>query len=519
MYDPLKSKAKVFVATTVAFLFGLGLASSLGWTGPTFAAPTVDEEPRVAEEDVRAAVDLSDAFVEIAREVRPGVVRIQVQKSGSAGRGGRGRIPEPFRFFFERPDGQEDESFDPPPQIGGGSGFIVSEDGYIVTNNHVVQDAEQITVHTFDRREHSAELVGRDPTTDVAVIKIDASGLETLSFGDSEGVRVGEWVLAVGNPGFGDGSQLDYTVTAGIVSAMGRPLQIVSRELLREFEDQRIAGFGIDNFIQTDAVINPGNSGGPLVNLQGQVVGVNTAIVSRSGFYQGYGFSIPVNLVRRVMEDLIEHGRVRRAYLGVSITEVSSVDAEAYGLPGVSGALVQDIPGDGPAADAGIQIEDVIWAVDGREVSSPGDLQQMIAQRRPSETVEITVYRNGEPRELEITLGEAPLGPEPQRVTEAPVEAVEKLGIAVEDLTPEVAERLGYSNAQGAVVTRVQPGSPAWERNLPQGWRVQEINGEGVTSASEVRRALSDVESGEIVRFRLSDPEGTNRVVNVRMPG
>ncbi|NIP59168.1 MAG: PDZ domain-containing protein, partial [Gemmatimonadetes bacterium] len=380
-------------------------------------------------------------------------------------------------------------------------------------------DAEQITVHTFDRREYQAELVGNDPTTDIAVIKIDADGLETLSFGSSDGVRVGEWVLAVGNPGFGDGSQLDYTVTAGIVSAKSRPLNIVTRELLREFEDQNLAAYGIENFIQTDAVINPGNSGGPLVDLRGQVVGVNTAIVSRSGFYQGYGFAIPVDLARRVMEDLIEYGRVRRAWLGVSITLVTSVDAEAYGLPRVAGAIVQDFPDGSPAREAGLEREDVITAVNGDDVAGPGDLQQKVAQLRPGETAILRVYRDGAPRTLEVELGQAPISAEPERVTEATEAAGQKLGIMVQELTPDLAQRLGYDRAEGVVVSRVQPGSPAWERGLPQGWMIQEINGHTVESTADVEDALSRVEPGAIVAFRLVDPDGTYRVVNVRMPG
>jgi len=522
MFDPLKSKAKVVFYSATAFLFGLGIASGLGWTGPSMAMPTLDEQPRVSEEAVAPAADLSDAFVNIATAVRPAVVRIQTERPRQVARGSR-QIPEPFRRFFDQPDPDRgDQPFDAPPQIAGGTGFIVSEDGYILTNNHVVEDANEITVYTLDRKEYSAELVGTDPTTDVAVIRIDPeSDLTTMSFGDSDDVAVGEWVMAVGNPGFGGASQqLDYTVTAGIVSALGRPLQIIQRELQRDPDvGPDLAAYGIENFIQTDAVINPGNSGGPLVNLQGQVIGMNTAIASRSGFYQGYGFAIPVNLARRVMEDLIEYGRVRRAWLGVSITQISSVDAEAYDLPSVSGVLVQDFPDqESPARRAGLQVEDVIWSVNGERVSSPSDLQQTVAQLRPGTTAELRVYRNGDPMTIRVDLGEAPLNQEPERTAAEPEAAEERLGFVVQELTPQAAEQLGYDEAEGVVVTRVQPGSPAWERNLPQGWRIVSMNQEPVETTEDVRRVLQDAGAGDIVTFRLENPTGGRQVVNIRIP-
>jgi serine protease Do len=245
--------------------------------------------------------------VAIAETVTPAVVRIETSRTRrAASRGQTPPVPEEFRQFFRMPDpGQS------APVRSGGSGFLVSEDGYILTNDHVVAGAEEIRVFLQDRREFSATLVGADPTTDVAVIKIESGSLPSMSFGSSDAVRVGEWVLAVGNPGFGSGNQLDYTVTAGIVSAKGRPLGLINNELrIRGNENSQ---FAIEDFIQTDAVINPGNSGGPLVDLRGQVVGINSAIASETGYYQGYGFAIPIDLARRVMEDLIEYGVVRRS--------------------------------------------------------------------------------------------------------------------------------------------------------------------------------------------------------------
>ncbi|MFP3948912.1 MAG: trypsin-like peptidase domain-containing protein [Longimicrobiales bacterium] len=510
----MKSKAKLILYTTLAFVLGLGMASGLGWTGPTHAMPTLDDAPRVSQEALGSAQDLSNAFVEVADAVTPAVVSIRTERREARGQG-RLEIPEEFRRFFG-PEG--DGQGQPRPQFSGGSGFIVSSDGYILTNNHVVSGAEGISVTTRDRMEYTAEIVGTDPTTDLAVIKIDGSDLPTASFGSSAAVRVGEWVVAVGNPGFGGAGQLDYTVTAGIVSAKGRPIQIIRRSLMQDPDFEGDPGFGVDNFIQTDAVINPGNSGGPLVNIEGQVVGVNSAIMSQTGFYQGYGFAIPVDLTRRVMEDLIEYGRVRRAWLGVQIEEVDPVDAEAYNLPTVSGVLVQGVEGDSPADDAGLQVEDVVVEVDGTEVATPSGLQSEIAQLRPGATAELTVYRDGERRTLDVELGEAPFTlAETDEPATAP-SAVERLGISVQPLNAEAARELGYDEPGGVVISGVLPGGAAWERGVPTGWRLLEINDQPVDSPDDVREILGDTPGGSIVKLDVQGPDGTTRVVNVRMP-
>jgi serine protease Do len=395
---------------------------------------------------------------------------------------------------------------------------MVSEDGYILTNDHVVADADQITVWLNDGRYFPAELVGTDQFTDVAVIRVDADGepMPHLSFGSSDEVRVGEWILAVGNPGFGGGSQLDYTVTAGIVSAVGRPLGLIQRELQQEL-GTTLAGYSIEDFIQTDAVINPGNSGGPMVDLRGQVVGINSAIASATGFYQGYGFAIPINLARRVMEDLIEYGTVRRAWLGVSMRTVDSEAAEVYGLPAVAGALVQGFPDGSPAADAGLEPEDVIVGIDGRSVARSGQLQQLIAMKRPGDRVTVDIWRNGRERNLDVTLGEAPLQAEPERVAERPTAAIEEsLGIQVSDLTDELAERWGYEEAGGAVITSVQRGGPAARRGVGAGLRILEVNRVAVSTADDVKEALSGVEAGEVVTLLMADPSGATYVSHVR---
>lgn len=508
MYDPFKTKVKVALYCAIAFLFGIGLASGLGWTDASLAMPTVEVEPQIPEAEVKPALDLSDAFVNIAEHVTPAVVRIETRRPRQVNR----QIPEQFRRFFDAPDQQ-----DLPPATAGGSGFLVSDDGYILTNDHVVADADDITVWLNDGRYFPAELVGTDQFTDVAVIHIDtgAEPLPYLSFGSSDEVRVGEWVLAVGNPGFGGGSQLDYTVTAGIVSAVGRPLGLIQRELQAEV-GRDLAGYSIEDFIQTDAVINPGNSGGPMVDLRGQVVGINSAIASATGFYQGYGFAIPVNLARRVMEDLVEYGTVRRAWLGVSMRTVDSEAAEAYDLPSVAGALVQDFPDGSPALEAGIEREDVITGIDGRDVARSGQLQQLIAMKRPGDRVVVNVWRDGRAREVTVTLGEAPLSEEPVRTVERPAEAEEALGIQVADLTSDLADEFGYDSAGGAVIVQVQRSGPAARRGLVPGLRILEINRREVESAADVKAALASVEPGEIVTLLTADPTGGTFVAHVR---
>ncbi|MBW3535518.1 MAG: trypsin-like peptidase domain-containing protein [Gemmatimonadetes bacterium] len=513
------------IAAAVA---GLALASGIWWAGASAAdtiegaTPQLQDRSEVAGLDAAAvapARDLSDAFVNIAAATTPAVVRLEVEVPVTAGRQEQMReIPEPFRRFFEMPPGGGGGAPDMPDfRLGGGSGFIVSPDGLILTNAHVVGAASQITVHLQDRRRFQAELVGSDPTTDVALVRIDASGLPTLPLGNSDDVRVGDWVVAVGNPGLGGaGSQLDYTVTAGIISAIGRPLGLIGQELPEE-----IAPYAIENFLQTDAVINPGNSGGPMVDLNGRVVGINSAIASRSGYYQGYGFALPINLAHRVMEDLLEFGVVRRPLLGVRIESITPEDAAYYRLPSIAGILVQGVEPGGPAEEAGLEPGDVIVAVDGVQVATAGDLQQRIAQSRPGAEVDITYYRDGEPETTEIELGQASLE-RSAAVAEAPAapEAVgSSLGMRVEDLDAATARRMGFESApDGPVIVEVQPLGPAARRGIRPGMVIARVNERPVETAEDVRRALEAMEPGGIASLLVRFPDGTTRIVNVRMP-
>src|SRR5881275_3243786 len=315
----------------IAFVFGLAFASTLNLPKQTSAAASiVSPQPAAAvaatpipQPSLKATAELGDAFVGIADRVRPEVVFIRSQH---VERAQDQRLPPGFEDFFPNLRRR------PQVEQGSGSGFIVSTDGYILTNNHVVAGADKVTVKLYDKREFTAKVVGTDPNTDVAVIRIDARNLPTVGLGNSDSTRVGEWALAVGNP---LGEAFAFTVTAGIISAKGRALIGLPRP-----------SYGIQDFIQTDAAINPGNSGGPLVNIQGQVIGINSAIASGTGYYDGYGFAIPINLARTVMDQLVKTGHVERAALGVSIDNVTLNDAAYVGLPEIRGVVVKDIPND-----------------------------------------------------------------------------------------------------------------------------------------------------------------------------
>jgi len=517
MYDPLKAKARVVMATGAVALLAIGIASGLGWTSTSHAMLPVTEAEQVSPASVQPALDLSQAFTNLANAVTPAVVRIESRRTVSAP--SRDEVPEQFRQFFD--ERNQNQPQQPRSAISGGSGFIVSADGYILTNNHVVEGSSDLRVYFPDRRYYAATIVGQDPFTDVAVIKVDVDGdLPTMAFGNSNEINVGEWILAIGNPGFGASTQLDFTVTAGIISARGRGLRLLQQDL---FNDPRygadLSPYAIEDFIQTDAVINPGNSGGPMVNLRGQVVGINSAIASTTGAYQGYGFAIPINLARRVMEDLIEYGHVKRPRIGVTIADVEAEDAELYGLPSVSGVLVQAVDGAGPSA-GDLEAEDVIVALDGERVGYVSELQAKIAERRPGDRVRVTVYRARSEQQITVRLGEAPINDIETVAAAQPSDAGQRLGINVDALDAEVAERIGWNDPSGVILTDVAPGSAAERRGVGsyRNYKLVQINDARIDSTVDVRLALDGVQTGEIVSLHFLHPSGTERVVNVRMP-
>ncbi|HET8655889.1 MAG TPA: Do family serine endopeptidase [Longimicrobiaceae bacterium] len=509
MLDPVRAKARVIAFTLVAFIGGVMLASGMNWTAGSHAATLLQTTP--TKRAVQPVAELSQSFVAIADAVTPAVVSIRTEMTQSLP-SGHPEIPEPFRRFFNIPPGGEPES---TPSLAMGSGFILSSDGYIMTNNHVVADADKVTVVLNDRREFPARVVGHDPTTDVAVIKIDATGLPTVSIGDPEGSRVGEWVLAIGNP-----LGLSFTVTAGIISAKGRPLQIISQSLREQGNTN--PGLAVEDFIQTDAAINPGNSGGPLVNTRGQVIGINSAIASETGYYAGYGFAIPIDLARRVADDLIKYGHVRRPVLGIVIREVDPEDAEVYHLPTVSGALVEDfgqMPNN-PAQAAGLQRNDVIVAVNGHPVDRVNELQRLIIEQHPGDIVTLDVIRNGKRMKVPVRLTEAP-APTPESTAAAPSPATPpsegRLGIRVAPLTAELAQKYHFDQPGGVVITGAAPYGPAGRKGVGEGLKVVSADGHAIRTPEDLQSVVDDVPANGIISLVLQDPSGTHVTANIRV--
>src|SRR6266513_722567 len=364
----VKTRDWLKFGTLVALAFALGLAFASAFRLPTrgeAAVRTVLQDTSRPLPQAKAAVDLGDGFVCVTEFAKPAVV---FMKSERRGRVRNRRLPPGFDDFFQVPRR-------PQVEQGSGSGFIVSQDGYILTNNHVVQGADRVTVRLLDNREFTAKTIGTDPNTDIAVIKIQTTGLPTVRLGNADSTRIGEWVLAIGNP---LGEAFTFTVTAGIVSAKGRGLQGLNS-----------GGLAIQDFIQTDAAINPGNSGGPLVNVRGEVIGINSAIASETGLSNGYGFAIPINIAKTVMTQLIATGHVERSVIGVSVLPVRQEDADDVKLPDIQGAVVQGFTtDDAPAKRAGLQEVDVIIEIDALTVEEVAQLQQRVGFKKPGETVQ-----------------------------------------------------------------------------------------------------------------------------------
>lgn len=531
MKDALRSKLNLVLTTALAFAAGLGLAAALDLTPPSMAAGVQSVDLQIGTSSETAAeleeMTFRDGFAPIVDVISGAVVTIRVEKEVQRPRIQRFRLPSPFDEFFDRPRGEEPQ--EPRLQEGSGSGFVISEDGYIVTNNHVVEGAENITVQLPDRREISdVEVVGRDPQTDVALLKIDAEGLSAAPLGDSDGVQVGEWVLAIGSPGFdspGGNTILESTVTAGIVSAKGRSIGILARG--------GQVPLAIESFIQTDAVINQGNSGGPLVNMRGEVVGMSTAIISETGTYQGYGFAVPTNLVRQVVEDLMEYGEVRRAVLGISIEDVGPADARYFGLEEIRGVEVADFAplasGESPAQKAGMKRGDLILAVDGKPVQGVADLQTKIRGYSPGETVTLEVLReeDGDVRrtEIDVTLAAAETGEDESDRQTAGAVPEDPLGIDVEPVTPDLRRELELPDeVTGVVITDASRRSPLVRAlgGLPNPTLVTSINGRDIGSVGEYRQVASGLEPGDLARVQLFLASPQTRqfsYVTVEIPG
>lgn len=480
-----------------------GRSADTGSVGVQDRSPPQEATGAVTVADARA---FSAAFAEVAAAATPAVVQIRTERSL------RG-MESQFDDWDQLPDGHPSPD---APHMSDGTGFLVSADGLILTNNHVIAGAERIHVILWDRRVFEATVLGTDPTTDLALVVVDEGDLPHVRLGDSEDLRVGEWVLAIGNPGFRDDNTLDFTVTSGIVSAKGRPLRVIQEELAGSGDPA--ARYAIEDFIQTDAAINPGNSGGPLLDLNGDVVGINTAIASVNGVNQGYGFAVPINVARRVMRDLLEHGHVRRPLLGISIATISPEDAQVYRLPTIAGVLVEDFAEDSPAERAGLQRHDVIVGIDGARVERLGQFQRMVADREPGETVRVDVVRYGQPLQVPVRLTEADLGNRRVVRTEPQRERPPGLGVELVDLTPALARERRFRRPGGALVAGVIPGSAAARKNVPRGLVIREINRTPIHSAREADRILDALPEGAVASLMLEDPQGGTMIRNVRMP-
>ena len=443
---------------------------------------------------------LSNAFTQVAQDAMPAVVFIQVEQTLQGGEPGSD-FNNPFDLFgdefFERFFGQRfpHQQREPPEQRqyrqqGQGSGFIISKDGYILTNHHVVGEADKITVTLADNREFKAKLVGTDAKADVAVIKIDGTNLPVLPRGNSDKLAVGEWVIAIGNP-FG----LTHTMTVGVVSAKGR-----SRMGITDYED----------FIQTDAAINPGNSGGPLLDLSGQVVGINTAIFSQSGGYMGIGFAIPINMATAIQKQLIATGKVSRGYLGIGIQDLTPELAKSFGLSGTEGVLVAGVSPNTPAAAAGFKTGDVIIAFGETAVTDTGHFRNLVAQTPVGQHVNVRIVRDKKSQEMAVTIGQLPDKVASEATTPNEPEGLEKWGFAAQDLTAELANQLGYKGAEGVVVTDVQPDSPADEAGLRPGTLIREVNRQEVHDTEELMRLLTRAKASKQALLLVQDRQGTH---------
>lgn len=495
-----KEMSKKFVLSSalvliIALTFGAVLLASLNTGSLLVADSRVDFKttPPIANENPTVK-ELNNAFIEVSEKVTPATVFIEVTTKGNGE-----KKQNDLEFFFGPDFNMEDM-----PSQGSGSGVIISSDGYIMTNNHVVSKASDdgIRVVLTDKREFNARLIGTDPNTDIAVIKIDATDLPVASVGNSDDVKVGEWVLAIGNP-----LGLNNTVTAGIVSAIGRNIRMGD-------------SYSINNFIQTDAVINPGNSGGALVDMNGYVIGINAAIKTNTGYYQGYGFAIPINMAKDVAQELIEKGRVARGYIGVSIKDVDIKEARGLGLNEPKGVLVQGVqPGSG-GDEAGLKIGDVILKVDGQEVNASNQLQTVIGSKDPGDVVDILVFRDGNTFDTKVTLKEAqqPTDPvsnnelEPQNGTpDLNSKSIESVGMKITDMTGSMRSQYGVSN--GVYVASVSMYSEAFNRGLREGLVITEADKKKVDSVQDLVEEFRGKNAGDVVMLRVVSPSKDARLI------
>ncbi|HET6422442.1 MAG TPA: Do family serine endopeptidase [Planctomycetaceae bacterium] len=483
--------------------YGSGLALGVTLTA-LVATWSVRQEAR-AVPTVADAIDLSIAFRKVAADVTPSIVSIQTLTKGRQVEMQRNGAPEnlPFpEFFRDDPRFQEFFRGGPrrgmtPQKRGGGSGFVIDPSGIIMTNNHVVAGADEVRVHFLDGREFLAKEIKTDPRTDVAIIRIEGAGeLKPLKLGDSRDMQVGDWVLAIGSP-FG----LESTVTQGIISGKSRSRNLADRE----------------DFLQTDAAINPGNSGGPLLNLKGEVIGINTAIASASGGYDGIGFAIPTHIAGWVGEQLVKSGSVKRGYLGTAIAPVNSETARQFNVTLGEGAVVRSVMPNSPADKAGLEPSDVVLTLNGQKISGPVVLQGIVERLDIGKTYPLEIVRSGKRETLKVTIEEMPVsfasktnGREPSETQPA---TFDDLGLQVKNLTRELAKQLGLDATKGVLVAGVKDGSPASNADVQAGDLVERVGQTPVTTVEEYNKAVSSLSLKDGVVLHLRNENGKRYVV------
>lgn len=472
--------SKILLASLVSSGLTFGAFKAFDTDQPVVIQRAPESYTRMASAVAPNAASQPD-FSYAAELANPTVVHIRstMGSNPTASRRQRQEIPSPFRDFFG------DDFFGQPglpnqgPAMASGSGVIISENGYIVTNNHVVENASELEVSMYDKRTYKAKLIGTDPSTDLALIKIEEKGLPKTVFANSDNVKVGQWVLAVGNP-----FNLESTVTAGIVSAKGRNIGILDRDR-----------FPIESFIQTDAAVNPGNSGGALVNLSGELIGINTAIATQTGTFSGYSFAVPSNIASKVVEDLIKYGNVQRAFLGVTIRDVNGKLAEEKDLNVYDGVYVDSLVTNGSAKAAGIQVGDVITKVDDRKVNSVAELQEQIARHRPGDNVAVTVIRKGAEKTLSVPLrnrdGNTSI------VKDDRPAIARSLGAEFENLPAKELDKLSLKN--GVRVKNIGTGILRSETEMRSGFIITEVNKTPVKTKEQLIKMLEDQEGGVMI--------------------
>lgn len=502
--------AAVFLIS-LGIIFGVVLVSSFKGVDFSFAGEDVKLGAQQAPLKPNNALQtLNTAFHEISKTVTPSVVFVQVQMGVEA------ESDDDQNQFFYKFFGP-DFKFDMPkrgPEVGTGSGVIITANGYILTNNHVVAQAKKngITVQLSDTREYKAKLIGTDKYTDLAVIKIDAENLPVAALGNSDDVEVGNIVFAIGAP-----LGLKSTMTQGIVSALGRNIGIIGDE------------YGIENFIQTDAAVNPGNSGGPLVNINGEVIGINSAIATTNARYQGYSFAIPLNLAKQVATDIIKYGKFRRGFLGIGIRPVDAVTAKAAGLDKTKGVWVETVTKDAAGDKAGVEYGDIILTVDGKEVNSPQELQTSIASKHPGSVVMLKIWRDKKTIEKKAELGSR--DEEGEAVAEkvkdngqnsddesggAKAVTVKELGVTVKSLDSKIKKR--YDVEKGVLVSNIEDLSPAQERGLKKGDVVTDVGDQKITTPDQFENALKKLKPGDAVMLRVKGEDKKMRFVPIEIP-